>query len=636
MKKCIAILITLFISLKVSAFEGDGPTEGIELPAIMITPTKYEVPTRGIPSSFTIVYEDELVSQGKVQVKDILMGVPGLHVVQTGSFGSPTSIFTRGTESSHTLVMIDGVKVFDPTSTNGAFNFANLTLDNIERVEVLRGPHSTLYGSDAMGGVVNIITKKGEGRPKVWSSFEGGSFSTFKESAGSYGEFKGFHYSAAFSRLDTEGISKADSKYDNDEEDGYVNTSFSTRIDYEPFENVSCGGTFRYTDAEIEIDDGGGYNGDDPNRRDRERVGTVSSYLDFDMNDWWSFGLKWMRMHNERFDKDFLDELDANDYIYSKYEGLNTACEIHNVFRTEEYGTLSCGIDYDEQESDTYYFNEAWGIMADTPKRKNHNVGYYVQNRLTLGESFYSIIGVRLDDHSEFGFHDTYKIHAKYVFDSGTSVKGGWSTGFKAPSLYQLYDPTYGSTDLRPEENETYELGAGQSLFEDKLEVESTYFRSELDDLIDWVSDGGWGGQYQNVNRAIIWGIENVASLNITDKVYFDYSYTYLETENEATKQSLDRRPRHKHTFNIRCKPTDKLNVNLTYLYVGNRKDNSYTGNQTILDDYHKVDVSARYLVNEYLELFGRIENLLDKHYQEVDGYGVPGISFYGGGKVTF
>ena len=207
------LLAVVFLSLSFSGFaeevdvdEKEETLKGAELPMIIITPTKYETPLYGIPSSFSVIYEDEILSKGKPQVKDILKDIPGLNVVQTGSFGSPTSIFTRGTESSHTLVMVDGIKVFDPMSTNASFNFANLTLDNVERVEVLRGPHSTLYGSDAIGGVINVITKKGMGKPKVWASFEGGSYLTFKETVGSYGEFKGLHYSVVFSRLDTEGI----------------------------------------------------------------------------------------------------------------------------------------------------------------------------------------------------------------------------------------------------------------------------------------------------------------------------------------------------------------------------------------------------------------------------------------------
>ncbi len=647
MKRFLITAILLSFSLRVFA-EGEGPEEdqavrGVELPMIVVTPTKYETSLYGIPSSFSVIYEDEILSKGKPQVKDILQDIPGVNVVQTGSFGSATSVFTRGTESSHTLVMIDGVRVFDPMSTNAAFNFADVTLDNVERVEVLRGPHSTLYGSDAIGGVINIITKKGAGRPKAWSSFEAGSYATFKEAAGSDGEISGFHYSIACSRLDTEGISKADEKYDNDEKDGYRNTSISTRIDYEPHERISAGSTFRYTGSKTEIDDSGGYNGDDTNRKNVHEQTAVSGYLDLGLTDWWTVDLRWLWMENKRSDKDYSDDVDTDEYLNSKYEGWNTSYEFHNVIRLKDLGTLSGGIDYDEQSGDSFLdsYSNGFTFMNDPSKVDDHNVGYYIQNKMDIGDRLHTIIGARLDDHSEFGTHDTYKVFGKYIFDSDTSIRGGWATGFKAPSLYQLYDPANGNTGLRPEESETYEIGAGQSLFEDRLQMESTYFYTELDDLIDWVlTNPAWfTGRYQNVNRAKIWGIENMLVIKPLDQMEVNYTYTYLKTRNEQTRQSLDRRPRHKHVLSFDIRPARNTDINVTYLYVSDRKDRRWIGgNQTqiTLKHYHKIDLSGRYIVNENFEIFGRVENLLDEHYQEVDGYGVPGISFYSGGKVTF
>ena len=647
MKRFLAATL-LFLTCNVFAEDADiggenGAPSGVELPAIIISPTKYETPLYGIPSSFTVVYEDEILSKGKPQVKDILKDAPGLNVAQSGGFGAATSIFIRGAESSHSLVMIDGVKVCDPTSTNGAFNFANLTLDNVERVEVLRGSHSTLYGSDAIGGVINIITKKGSGAPRVWASFEMGSHSTFKESFGSYGEFKGLSYSMAFARIDSNGISMAAAKYDNDETDDYSNTSFSSRLDFSPYDGFTAGTTFRYTDAEIEIDDSGGYGGDDPNRRNREKQIAASCYAEAALTKWWDVNLKWLWLYNKRFDKDFADYIDTNEYLYSEYKGSNVSYEFHNVFKLGEFGTLSGGIDYDKQQSDPFYYGvAAWGAtLLDAAKAKDHNIGYYLQNRLTVGKNFYSIAGFRIDDHSEFGLHDTYKVSGKYIFDWGMSVKGTWATGFKAPSLYQLYDPGSGNSSLKPEKSKGYEIGIGQQLNEGMLEAESTYFYTELDNLIDWVMvDPLWfTGEYQNVTEARIWGLENLLVFKPADWIKVKYSYTYLNTRNEKTKQGLDRRPRNKSVVNLELKPLDDLDIQIFYLYAGDRKDKRWIGgaeHQIILEDYHKIDASGRYVVNDNLEFFGRIENITDIHYEEIDGYGTPGRSFYAGAKATF
>ena len=639
------LIIAFFLSLSLSAIaeevdveEKEEELKGIELPMIIITPTKYETPIYGIPSSFTVIYEDEILSKGKPQVKDILKEIPGVHIVQGGSFGSVTSIFTRGTESNHTLVMIDGVKVFDPMLPGGMFNFAHMTLDNVERVEVLRGPHSTLYGSDAIGGVVNVITKKGMGKPKFWTSFEGGSFSTFKESAGSYGEINNLHYSLSLSRFDTEGISQADEGDGNDERDAYANTSFSSRFDCDLSELITVGSTFRYTNADIEVDDARGAGGDDPNRRNKIRENIISAYMDLDLNDWWTVDLRCLWMDIARYGKDYKDfAAGIGEYLNSKYEGRNISYELHNIFKLGDFGTLSAGIDYDKQRGDSfydsYYYSDWLGAYttytSDLAPVKNHNVGYYLQNKFDMGDNFHSIAGFRIDDHSEFGLHDTYKISAKYIFDWGTSVRGTWATGFRAPSLSDLYDPQWGNPNLEPEESETYEVGLGQNLMDDHIQLESTYFYTDLDNLIE-----SRPPTYTplNINNARIYGIENLVMLDLMDKVKLNYTYTYLNTRDETTRQRLLRRPMHKHVFSFTLTPIEKLNCNLTYLYVGDRKDVGYV----TVKHYHVVDVSGRYVVNDNFELFGRVENLLNKGYQEIDGYGTPGISFYGGGKVTF
>src|SRR4030043_196166 len=212
-KRLISIFSLIFIGL--FPFCLLAQEKEVTLEEVVVTATRVETPIEEIASSITIISSKEIERKQKTTVLEALRNIPGLDVVQTGGAGSQTSIFLRGANSEHTLVMIDGVEVNDPISPGRSYNFANLTVDNIERIEIIRGPHSTLYGSDAIGGVINIITKKGAGEPKVWTSFEAGSYATFKEVVGSDGEIRGLHYSLTCSRLDTEGISKADEKYNN-------------------------------------------------------------------------------------------------------------------------------------------------------------------------------------------------------------------------------------------------------------------------------------------------------------------------------------------------------------------------------------------------------------------------------------
>lgn len=624
--------------------------EEVELPPIVVSPTRYESYLSSIPSSITVIDSDEIGLKNKPMVKDFLKTIPGIDVVETGPFGGSTSVFTRGTDSGHTLVMIDGVKVFNPISTNASFNFANLTIDNVERIEVLRGTHSTLYGSDAIGGVIDIVTKKGKGKPKIWASLEGGSYVTFKEAVGSDGEMNGLYYSAAVSRIDTRGISKADGKFDNNEKDAYHNTSVSARVDYDVFDNFSVGSTFRHTDAETKLDDSGGYGGDDPNNRNRVISTVISAYADCAVFDWWKLGFKSSWLEYKSYDKDTGDDFDPGEYSNSKFVGNNTSYEGQSILELFRGDTLLCGIDYYEQEGDSssvsFFPAWDWWLIADSPRVKYHNVAYYVQNKFDMDDKFHSIVGFRIDDHSQFGTYDTYEISGKYTFDWKTSVKGKWATGFKAPSLYQLYDPSNGNPDLKPEESNSFEAGLGQSLFDERLEMESVWFYTKLENLIDWtVTNLDFGtGRYFNVNKATIQGVENQITFKPNEKIKIDYRYTYLNAQDDTTHQYLVRRARHKHLLSTDLMPINNLSFNISYLFVSGRKDFRWTETapgiwseeQINLKHYNKVDVSGRYIVNKNFELFARVENLLNQFYEEVDGYGMPGISFYGGGKVTF
>lgn len=623
-------------------------SDGVVLPVIVISPTKYETDISGIPSSISVIGAGEIELSDKPLVKDVLKYVPGVDIVETSAFGGSTSIYIRGTESRHTVVMIDGIRVFDPMSIDGSFNLSNLTLDNVERVEILKGPQSTVYGSGAIGGVVDIITKKGEGKPRAWVSFEGGSFATLKEAIGSEGEMNGLSYSATVSRIDTKGISKADEKFDNHERDPYHNTSISGRVDYDIFKNLTIGSTFRRYDAEIAIDDDGGYGGDDPNHRNREINTIVSAYANAGIFEWWDLELKWLWMKNERYDKDKGDDFDPGEYLNSNYKGKDEAYQILNILKLTDFDTLSAGIDYDRQEGDSFSdsVDPVWGPwLTDSPRVKNHNVGYYMQNKVDVDERFHSIAGFRIDDHSEFGVYPTYNVSGKYTFDWGTSIKGSWSTGFKAPSLFQSYDPTYGNTGLKSEESRSFEVGLGQDLFENKVKLESTFFHTNLKNLIDFGTNAATGqNQYVNIGKARIYGLENAVIFEPVKQIALSYSYSYLNTRNEANDQMLNRRPRNKHAVSLDLKPLDNLSFNMTYLYVGGRKDvrfaevapGMWSQEQINLKHYNKVDVSGRYVINKYVEVFGRVDNLLNQFYEEVDGYGMPGIAFYGGCKATF
>ncbi|MBI5143448.1 MAG: TonB-dependent receptor [Candidatus Omnitrophica bacterium] len=321
-----------------------------ELERIVVTPSRVEEKLGASSSSISVIDGRDFDRRKIDTTRDALRGESGIDIVQSGAFQGTTSIFTRGGNSNHTLIMIDGVKAYDPISPNGAYNLAHLTLDNIDRIEILRGPQSALYGSDAMAGVVNIISKKPE-MPYVNASYEAGSFFTYKEDFEAGANTKGFHYSIAASRLDTKGISQLQAKNNNQERDPYERTAVATRIDYDIGDIATIGGTLRYTNARYQYDDS--YAGDDDdNSVARHREAFLTNYIEHRLFDWWkhSIHLGWMSIIRQNFD----DDPPASDYISNKYTGKYFKLDYTNSINIMELSDVVIGYDYVEEIGDNY------------------------------------------------------------------------------------------------------------------------------------------------------------------------------------------------------------------------------------------------------------------------------------------
>ena len=281
-------LVGIFLVLLAVVFAGSvfSYADDVDLEKIVVTPTRSEENITGTTSAVT-VYGSKAIEEGKIQgegIKDLIVDSPGMDIVQSGSFGGPVSIFTRGTNSGQTQIMIDGVRVYDPIATNGAFDLAHLTLDNLGRIEVVNGPQSVLYGSDAMGGVINIITKKGSGKPEVSFLSSGGSYGSYREAFESSGKINDFSYSFGASRFDTQGISKL-AKFSG--RDPYGDTSVSVRTDYDLNGQNTVGLIGRFTDAKFHYDSV--YKtSHDPDLIAKEKQVFLSNYIESRLNDYWS------------------------------------------------------------------------------------------------------------------------------------------------------------------------------------------------------------------------------------------------------------------------------------------------------------------------------------------------------------
>lgn len=624
-KRSLAALLlatALFFASQATMAEEVEKEKIFDLGEVIVTATKTEEREAHIGSSTTVITSEEIERQGKKEVLEVLRDIPGIALSQNGPFGGSTSLYLRGSKPGHTLVMIDGVEVNDPMSTDRSFDFAHLTTDNIERVEVVRGPQSTLWGSDAMGGVINIITKKGEGKPKINLFSEAGSHGTFRESVSLSAGTEKLSYSVSMSRIDSDGISKA---ADGEEADSYENTTLSSRIGLKVLDNAELNLNLRHTEAHTDIDDGS-YE-DDPNYVANSE--TVAFRLEFDqsLNRWWDHKLSLSFLDMDRDNRDEKDSVDTTEYMYDWYKGDSRKFEWQNNFHMGEVDTLTCGFEYEDEKGSSHY--RLGTYTSEFERKEIETKSAYLQNRFGLWDRFFTTVGIRYDDHELFGSQTTYKASAAYlIWKTGTRLKASWGTGFNAPSLYQLYS-SYGDPELDPEECEAYDFGFEQSLLDGRATLRATYFRNDFEDMIEYDLTAN---KYKNIGRAETRGEEVEVSFRPIEDLTILANYTHLYTEDKETGKELLRRPTDQASLNLNWRWLEKGNLNLGVTYIGERAD---IGSVT-LDKYTKVDFSLGYDIKENFQIFGRAENIFDEDYEEIYGYGTPGVSFYGGFKLGF
>ncbi len=662
MKKIILVLSFIAIITSVSFAEEEKPSvlkkiletaispiETIlgpvtELGKIVVTPSRTEEKLGSSSSSISVVDSTDFDRKKIDVVKDALKEEVGLDVVQTSAFQGQTSLFTRGGNSNQTLIIIDGVKAYDPISPNGAYNLAHATLDNVDRIEILRGAQSALYGSDAMAGVVNIISKKAE-KPYVDAYFEAGSFYTYRENFEIGAETHGFHYSIAGSRLDTKGISQAEAKKNNQERDPYNRTSLAGRVDYDLSDNAAVGATIRYTKAHYRMDQGA--DRDDDNAFEIFKENFITLYGTYKMFEWWQQDLKLGWMETMRINID--DDSPGFDFTRSKYYGRYFKLDYQNTFNILDIDKVIVGYDYNEELGDFYSQNDYFGYMAvsDMPKVFSREGDLYLENRFNLSDRLTSTQGVRVNHHSRAGTQATYRIDGSYLFVTGTKIRALVATGFRAPTLYQLFAPadaffSGGNPNLEPEKSQSYEYGLDQYLFGEKAIVSVTYFHTVYRNLIDalynpntWVTDS-----YTNIGKAQVHGLEGSLKLKPLEALTLVCGLTYQKTKDFQYDQELPRRPERKFFIEGYWQATDKLSFDVRLRYNGPMSDNKSNpawGLDTYkVKEYTVVDMVTNYDINKNFSVYAKIDNLMNKHYENVRGYGTVPFSAYGGVKARF
>lgn len=605
-----------------------GTARGADHSGVAVSPTGITSPVEQIAGSVTVITSKEIQAQQRRTLPDVLKSVPGLNVVQTGGPGGRTSIFMRGTNSNHTKVLIDGIDVSDPSSSNRAFDLGQMLTTDIERVEVLRGPQSGLYGADAVGGVIVIYTKKGEGPPKATGMVEGGSFGTFNQATSISGGTDRYNYSFNVShfRADDTPVTPFDLLLPGDERHSnrYDNWTYSTKIGVDLTKEVAVNFVGRYTDATLHFtgDDSGfpSHPSSTMSRSDYDQFYTRGEVV------WKALGGNLTNFFGVNYTNVQTFNLDPT-WGNSSSEGDRVKYDWRSVLRVAPGYTIVTGAEHQNEQLDTAaLFAEEWNNAA------------FVELQSEIFRNFFLVANVRYDDNENFGGHTTWRVAPAYVIDAtGTKLKASVGTAFKAPTLSQRFQDSppyfYGNPALAPEESLGMDAGFEQAIFGGKAQFGATYFYNDITNLID---SNATFDSYVNVGKAKTSGVEVFASADITESIRVRADYTYTEATNEDKHTQLLRRPRNKASLSAGWTPYDPLLLTASLVYLGEAADiDRSTFADVTLPGFTLVNVAADYKLKEGVSLFGRIDNLFDKHYENPNGFEGTGIGAYAGLRFT-
>ncbi len=620
------------------------------LPETVVTATRLFTPRDEVASSVTVITRADIEAKQQDTLVDVLSSVPGLRVVQSGGLGKQTSVFSRGSNSNHTLILVDGIEISDSSTPNGAFNLAHLLTSDIERVEVVRGPQGTLFGSDAIGAVVNITTTLGAGPAQYLAQLEAGSFDTAGGALKATGSSGKLRYAFGTSYLDSDGESVSPARIRalqagaTEEDDGYTHKSFSMRLGYDLAAGIDIGLTVHHIRTRVETDQPI----EDPDAYERTRQWFGRADARFDL-----FGglvesnaaVSFTRHNRDSFNVPGI----ANTLQRTDGQGDKEKVEIQNNYLGLDDHILTLGLESElDTLRNTQFSNFSGFTIQGSTKADARTNAVFVQDQFSFNERVFGTLGVRYDEHDTLGSKVTYRFAPVVAFpDRGLRLKGSVGTGFRAPALFQLFGNTRssnggtftGDPNLRPEESTGWEVGFEQSLRGGNLIVGSTYFDQEIKNLLETKFTGN-DSTVINLKRADIFGFETFIAVRLSPRWTVRLDHTFTRAEDKSTGNDLRRRPKQKFDLDVRHQATDRLLLVGALRFVGSGKDvsgNPLASSQEIHKGSHTlVDFSASLDVNARTEVFGRVDNVLNRKFETADGLAGPSRGVFVGARVRF
>jgi vitamin B12 transporter len=645
--RLLALSISLLLQPALSAMAADANDShaGDNVEDVVVTANRIEQQASRVGDSVTVISAKEQRRSQKTAVSDLIAMTPGVTVTRNGGIGGATSVRIRGAETDQTVVLIDGVKLNDPSNASGGYNFANLIASEYSHIEVLRGPQSTLWGSQAIGGVVHIVTPVPDGPLAGSISAEGGTHDSALVRAYAQAGDERFAWRVAGGYLTSDGISAFARNQGGRESDGYRNVGFNARGIFHISDNVSAEVRSTWSDGRTEFD---GFPPPAFSFADTPEYGTTEELLSYAGLNISAFDGRFENRIGFAYTDTDRHNTDPTSLVPTTFDasGHNKRWEYQGTLHFTEQLIGIVGLESERSEMTSVSPTE----FEPNPVPIGDDVqidSIYAQLTATPFDALTVSAGVRHDDHDTFGGYTTSRASAAWSVAQSTILRASYGEGFKAPTLYQLYSQ-YGNVSLDPEEAESWDAGVEQRFFDDKVTVTATYFNRDTSNMIDFVSCFGESspecaakpnGYYENVQKTNAKGVELSLATQLTEQLAFSANYTSMDAENTARGtpnfgRSLARRPKETANAQVSYDWLIGLTTTVAVQHAGRSFDTA--SNSYVMDGYTLVDFRASYAVTDSLEVYGRVENAFNEDYENTRRYGVLGRTFFGGVRQRF
>jgi len=634
MRKNLLMSVTLLAAAVVGAQENS-----VELDTIVVTASRLPIDIASAGSAVSVITRATIERSQAVSVADLLRDVPGIAVSRSGGWGAQTQLRVRGAEANHVLVIIDGVEANDP-AIGDEFQFEHLLAADIERIEVVRGPQSALWGSDAVSGVINIITRRPDTPREFATTLEAGGFDTVRAGGrvGMLGER--YEIGGSVALLDSAGsnISRTGT-----EEDGFRNATLSLKGQIDLSEQTRVAVAVRHTDATTRSDS----------------IDFVSTGLPVDADVVADSRQSYVNMTAAFFPANAVTHLLKMTYLDTSAENLSDGV-LDSAVGAQRTGIYYQGsIEFDstladsltfalDHEQETFRQRGAATLFGDPNQdQRLRTTGYVLEYRLSPTDALNLSAAARHDQSSAFDSATTYRLTAAYALDDArTRLRGSFGTGQKSPTFIERFgffaDAFVGNPALEPETSKGWEIGVDRTYFDGRLVLGVTYFDEQLRNEINgFVFDPG-SLQFTAANetaKSYRDGLEVTASAQPSERLSVTASVTLLDSTQDdgLGQQSAEiRRPEHMAALRVNYSPSERANINLNLSYNGTQYDTFFPPfpqpfERVELSSYRLVTLAGSWRLTNRIELFGRIENLLDEDYEDVFGFATPGVAAYVG-----